>query len=392
MLSVSKSETLRKRARQREDRVALSGRKTTVRIGRTTKKPDRILADDAYWNVPFLDRFLNRCDEVAMDEPQKAYRMAAPVVELADTRITILERPGAYVSAVERRSYRVHARAVLASCARRVGALDEAEALYAAAFKLAKKPIHDDAKASLHCRHGWLFHDQGKRAAIDEADTAIDLASDKITLAAALLLRGAAAFKFESNKTGLQHLAKAANLAKTERASKRGYRVFYAALHGLAKVLSECSPTVAAQADAYSLLEQVRGYLAGRPKSVAKMQVYWQMGRISFNLGNNRHGPRLLRRARKGLLELGAKLEYALISVDLAGCYLLNNESTKYDDLVAKTYEVLGAWNNPKLLEAISSWSRAVPISPATLLEVRQAVERLMTGGVSDPPVVTSAP
>ncbi len=355
----------------------MKGRKTTVRIGRATKKPDRILADDAYWNVPFLDRFLRRCDEVAIDEPQKAYAMAGPVVELADTRITILERPGAYLSAVERRSYRVHARAVLASCARRVGELDESETLYAAAFEVAKKPIHSDAKASLHSRHGWLLHDQGKRAAIDEADTAIELASSKITLAAALILRGAAAFRFEPNKTGLEHLAKAVNLAKTERASKRGARVFYAALHGVAKVLTERNPAVGAQADAYALLEQVRGYLAGRPKSVAKMQVYWQMGRISFNLGNNRYGPRLLKRARKGLLELGEKFEYTLVSLDLASFYLQDHEFANYDALVADTYEVLDAWNNPKLLKAISSWSRTVRISPAILRKTRQAVEQL---------------
>ena len=377
---------MRQLALRRRERLAMKGRKTTVRIGRATKKPDRVLADDAYWNVPFLDRFLRRCDEVAIDEPQKAYAMAAPVVELADTRITVLERPGAYLSAVERRSYRVHARAVLASCARRVGELNESENLYAAAFEIAKKPIHSDAKASLHFRHGWLLHDQGMRAAIDEADTAIELASNPITRAAALLLRGATAFRFEPNETGLEQLARAANLAKTERASKRGARVFYAALLGVAKILSECNPAVGAQAEAYALLEQVRGYLAGRPKSVAKMQVYWQMGRISFNLGNNRHGPRLLKRASKGLLELGEKFEYTLVSLDLASFYLQNHEFATYDALVADTYEVLDTWNNPKLLEATSSWSRTVRVSPASLRKTRQAVEQLGMGGPVTPP------
>ncbi len=119
----------------------MKGCKTTVRVGRATQKPNRILADDAYWNVPFLDRYLNRCDEVAVHEPEKAYAMAQPVVELADTRITIRERPGAYRSAVERRTYRVHARMVQASCAKDTGRYAEAETLYIAAFHLARREI-----------------------------------------------------------------------------------------------------------------------------------------------------------------------------------------------------------------------------------------------------------
>ncbi len=68
---------------------------------------------------------------------------------------------------------------------------------------------------------------------------------------------------------GLAYFARAAALAKAERTTQRGRRVFYAALHGLAKVLSERHPLPDTQREAYVRLEEVKSYLAGRPKSVA---------------------------------------------------------------------------------------------------------------------------
>ncbi len=359
----------------------MKGRKTTVRVGRATQKPQRILADDAYWNVPFLERYLNRCNEIAIHEPLKGYEMAGPVVALADTRITIRERPGAYKSAVERRSYRVRARSVLASCARRIGGLGEAEELYAAAFDLAEKRIHPAIKADLHTRYGWLLVAQGDAAAVEQAETAVTLAPDKVTLAEALVLRGVVAFKFEEKRTGLEYMARAVASSKARRTTRRGQHVFAAALHGLVKILSECHPLPDTQRKAYVLLEEVKSYLAGRPKSVAKMQVYWQMGRIAFNLGYDRHGPRLLKRARKGLLPLGELLEYALISLDLAGFYLQSGELAEYDALVAETYAVLDGCDNPELLQALASWSRDVRASASELSTARLAIEELKNGG-----------
>ncbi len=260
----------------------MTDRKTTVRVGRASQKPSRILAGDAYWNVPFLERYLNRCDDIAFDEPTKAYEMAKPVVDLADTRITIRGRPGAYKSAVERRSYRVTARVVLASITKAVGRFGEAEVLYSAAFALAEREIDTNVRARLHSRYAWLLYAQGNADAVEEADTAIDLEPGTITLAGALIIRGAAAFKFEERReTGLEYFARAAALAKTGRTTRRGRRVFCAALHGLAKVLSDCQPLPDVQREAYFLLQNVKSYLAGRPKSVAKMVVYWQLGRAA---------------------------------------------------------------------------------------------------------------
>ena len=358
---------------------SMEGRKTTVRIARAIKKPDRILADDAYWNVPFLERYLMRCDEVGVHEPKTAYEMSAPVVDLADTRISILGRPGAYKSAVERRSYRVQARIVRAQAAKGVGECGEAEDLYAAAFRLAEEEIGTSVRTRLHTRYAWLLFMQSNPEAVEHAQKAIELKSDKVTLAAALLARAASAHKFE-NKTRLDDLASALALTKTERTSKRGRRVFYAALHALAKILSDSNPLPDTQAKAYVLLGEVKSYLAGRPKSVAKMQVYWQMGRIAWNLGYDKHGPRLMRKARQGFRELGEPFELAMISLDLAGLYLESGELEEYAELVADTYEFLESFGDAKLLKALSSWSRGLRTTKAELAKTRQVIEELKDG------------
>ena len=359
----------------------MEGRKTTVRVGRATKKPNRILADDAYWNVPFLKRYLNRCDEIAVHEPKKAYEMAAPVVALADTRIRIGGRPGAYKSARERRSYRVHARIVRASTAKDVGEFAEAQTLYADAFKLAEEPIDTNIKARLYTRYAWLLFAQGNAKALKEAKTAIELEADAVTLAAAYIIRGAVADRFEDQREGLQYFAKAASLTKGKRTTKRGQRVFHAALHGVAKVLGDCCPMPDTQRKAYLLLQEVKGYLAGRPKSISKMLVYWQMGRIAWNLGYDRHGPRLIRKARNGLQDLGDPFEFALCSLDLAGVYLEMGTLKEYDALVAETYASFEKLENPELLKALSLLLRDVRMSAKELRTTRQAVEALKDGG-----------
>ena len=343
------------------------------------------MADAAYWNVPFLKRYLNRCDDIAVHEPKRAYEMTGPIVALADTRILIRGRPGAYRSAEERRFYRVHARIVRASAAKRICEYSEAETLYADAFKLAEEPIPSDLKARLHTRYAWLLVEQGDPKALSEAKAALELEADIITIAAAVIVRGVAAFQFEG-KTGLEFFAHAAALAKTERTTKRGQRVFYSALHAVAKVLSDCHPMPGTQRKAFVLLEEVKRYLAGRPKSVAKMLVYRQMGRIAWNLGSDLHGRRLLVKARKGFRDLGNPSEFALCSLDLASIYLESGAFEDYDVLVADTYAYIEALNNSELLKALSAWSRidvrgAMRKAKAGLKAVYLEVEALKDGG-----------
>ena len=357
-------------------------RKTTVRVGRATRVPERILASDAYWNVPFLKRYLDRCDEIAVHEPKRAYAMTEPVVALADTRISVGGRPGAYRSAEEKRAWRVRARMVRASCAKDVAEYGEAESLYVTAFTLAGEGIDADTRARLHTRYAWLLFAQGNAEAIKEASIAMELATDAVTLAAACIIRGAVADCFEDQRAGLQYFAKAANLTKNKRTTKRGQRVFLAALHGVGKGLSDGCPMPDTQLKAYRLLEQVKTYLAGRPRSAAKMIVYWQLGRIACNLGFYRYGKRLLQNARDGLRDLGELFEFALCSIDLAAIYLRRGALNEYDALAADTHAFLNkTLDNPALLMAISLRR----MSLQELDTARKAVEAQKTGDPNPP-------
>ncbi len=89
------------------------------------------------------------------------------------------------------------------------------------------------------------------------------------------------------------------------------------------------------------------------------MQILWQQGRIAWNLGLSRHGPRLLVKARKGLAALGGWVEFALISLDLAGFYLEHGETEAYDTLVADTLSALKQHKDPQLHTALASWTRS---------------------------------
>ncbi len=125
----------------------------------------------------------------------------------------------------------------------------------------------------------------------------------------------------------------------------------------------------------------MKAYLAGRPKSLPKMEVYWQMGRIAWNLGYDKHGPRLIRKAREGFRALGEPFEVALSSRDLAGFYPRDRELDEYEALAADTLAFLESFGDTKLLEALSALSRDVPVSAGELRTTRRAVEDLGDGG-----------
>ena len=132
---------------------------------------------------------------------------------------------------------------------------------------------------------------------------------------------------------------------------------------------------------AYVLLDEVRGYLAGRPKSVAKMEVYWQMGRIAWRLGYDRHGPRLILKAREGFRQLGEPFEFAMASLHATGIALECGELDEYDALVRDTYAELERFQDPTLLEAFAAWSLEARLSRAQLEASHKALKALRDGG-----------
>ena len=95
----------------------------------------KVVAKDIYWTREFLQLYLDLCDEFALENPHRAHLLAANA-ELLVQRISIRERPGSFDSLIEKRSYQVHAKAVVASICRRLGRQSEALEHYRSAFQV----------------------------------------------------------------------------------------------------------------------------------------------------------------------------------------------------------------------------------------------------------------
>ncbi len=358
-------------------------RRTTLLVGRAVKRPHRILADDSYWNVPFLQRFLDRIDDEAVHRPGPALEMAQPMITLADQRIGVRGRDGSYSSQEEKRSFQVRARFVTASVARRVGEFERASQLYATAYSLAEIGIDSPTLTELHCRYGWLLFIRNDPDAVKKAQAALDRCGgstqiEMLLRAEALVLRGAAKHTMLETGDGFVDLAEAVRLVVDKRKSRRGRRVLIAALHGLGKILSESSASMIAQERAYRHLERAKSLMGRQPKSIAKMQVNWHMGKIAFNLGLTKQGERLVRKARNGLRDLEEFQEYTLASLDLAGMYLLFEDRAAYALLVEETKCYLERISpNQELWEILGTWRSRFPQTPEEIRTARKQISMM---------------
>ncbi len=123
------------------------------------------------------------------------------------------------------------------------------------------------------------------------------------------------------------------------------------------------------------------GRATKKPKRILADDAYWNVPFLDRYLGYDKHGPRLIRKAREGFRALGEPFEFALSSLDLAGFYLRDRELDEYEALAADTLAFLESFGDTKLLEALSALSRDVPVSAGELRTTRRAVEDLGDGG-----------
>ncbi len=141
-----------------------------------------------------------------------------------------------------------------------------------------------------------------------------------------------------------------------------------------------------AQERAYQFLERAKSLMVRQSKSVAKMQINWHMGKIAFNLGLNNQGERLIRKARKGLRELGEFQEFALASLDLAALYLLFGDTTSFEALVRDTNEYLvQAIPDSEMLRILSNWRSRLLRSPEEFTQLRRQVASLGKEAAASP-------
>lgn len=115
--------------------------------------------------------------------------------------------------------------------------------------------------------------------------------------------------------------------------------------------------------DALATLAQARPLYLQSDDRTTVLRFQWAEGSIASSLGRNEQAEGCLREAREGFFHLGAVLEAALISLDLAGLHLRQGRTAEVRELAAQMIAVF---------ESLDSRQEAL----AAFVLLRQAAER----------------
>lgn len=284
----------------------------------------KVLAHERYWTVQFLQRYLERCDDLALDMPADAYLLGQHVPEIA-RRIRVGDHATEFETAQQKLSGIVTALAVKASCCYVHHEMQEAVLSIRRAFGgLAGRQASPAAMADLHGRHAVLLTLQRFRTeALASVETCLEFAepADERAIAAdALALRGHLRRDTEPAEALLDAL-RAVRYA--ERKTKRGERTAEAAFFSALAIVGRPGlVSLHAQEQALKLLVRARKELNGTPTSARKLRLQWLEGRILSNLKIGRHAARQLGKASHGLQKLRLPADFALASLDLIGLHV----------------------------------------------------------------------
>ena len=339
----------------------------------------KVLSRDIYWTVPFLALFLERCDDLAFDDPQTAHQLAFYAPPLAD-RIGVGSREGEYTSVKVKRSFRVQALAVYASTCRRVGRLTEATTQYRLAFELATGGILAQAEAELFCRYGNLKAKNAQAEALDHFDRALQLytaVEDAAGTAQTLVLRAGWSWSTGDRPGAAEDLAHALAVAAGLRGDPRARRATTAALVNLARLNAE-GLSFQGSSTALELIGLARKRLANQSLSVTKMKLIWIEGSLNRNICFFRPAIRLLAKAREGFRQLRLAPEFGMTSLEMAVAMLDEECCEELPELREDTLETLHALaDDPLLISWFDLWR--IETRRDGLLRLKQTVSEQLS-------------
>lgn len=318
----------------------------------------KVLGHYRYWTVQFLELYLERCDETALDVPADAYLLAQHAPELA-RRIRIGDEAGEYESATEKLSGIVMALAVKGSCCRANAELDEASLCFRRAFEgLNHRKAEPRVMAELHRRYAALLAVLKSPAAMDHVESSLECCRANgysAGEASGLVLRGY--IRSETHPAdAILDFIEASRVADSR--STRGKRTTRAALQNVIGTVASRPIGLRDQENALRLLQRLKNELKGTPTNVRKLRVLWIEGRLLANLRIDRHAERQLRKARKGFLGLGKAIDYAIVSVELIRFLLKAGDSDKASFCAEETWDQLGSLKcDRRHLEIIGRWT-----------------------------------
>lgn len=321
------------------DRETLRWIQKTLSRARCSGNWPVLFAREACWTPQVFEALVDEHDRLLLEgRAALAEEIAGELPRLAG-RVRASVCPGQELG---RTSLAVWALAVHASSLRAAGRLESSEALFAKAHEKAKKGIFGWTRAELERRHAMLLLQRKDRRAFERLELAVQLFAEyPDQLAETLNARGACrAILGQDSSAAIQDFGLAAALSDPTR-SDRSVWALQAALHNMAFQLVLGGPcTLEALGQTKKLLLSSRAYLSPG-LDARKLRSLWVEGLLVYRIGLNRHGERLLERARQGFLKLGRSDEFAVASLDLVVLLTDDGEEKKARAVFAETVEIL---------------------------------------------------
>lgn len=321
------------------DRETLRWIQKTLSRARCSGNWPAVFAREACWTPAVFAALVDELDRLLLaGEPTAAAGLGRELPRLAE-RIREELCPGGRLG---KTSLAVWALAASGSAERAGGDAIAAERSFAAAFAKARAGVFGWTRGELERRFAsHLLHQENGRALAMVSTAMASFAEFPDQLAECYNLRGVCRSILEADASAsLQDFGMAIKLADPARSERAGW-TRQAALHNLAlQLVKGASCSFEALGQARKLIVASRGLL-GKGLDARKLESLYVEGLLVYRIGWNRHGERLLERARQGLRKLGRIEEFAVATLDLAAMLTADGEAARAENELRELGRVL---------------------------------------------------
>ena len=334
------------------------------------EEPKLLLGHSKFWKTEVMELLLQHVDELACSTPEAALPLAKMAPDFAQR---LPESTDVFL---------VRAFALLGSVHRAIGDFQES----ARFFEDAKaQPVGNLELADVFRRESYL------REEVGDIDRAFDLVNraihiyrlegdlfDRTPLGWSIAARGH--YHYCSGRSGeaLVDLSAAVGLIDC-RVDPKGY---YGAIHNLSVLLVEEGTHHEVHTTLDHLHVASRCLVGHSQRHLAKYKLRWLQGLAYIRFGAVRKAESNFMTARKGFADVRAPLEFAVVSLDLAGIYFDERRWEKLREIALETFRICkGLSATREMLAALALWGRAVQEEQLTHELLRQARGKLLEAG-----------
>ncbi len=329
-----------------------------------------LAAREACWTPALLSALIDEVDfRLTVGRREDAFEISRHLPQLAE-RIRAEDCPK---HELDKRSLVVWAMAVHASSHRACQRLQEAESQFQAAFGRARAGVAAWAQGDLARRYAILVLGRGDSAVFSWIEKALSaFAEFPDRLAETLILRGAAlVYLRRDNSAALADFSRAASLLVPLHSERARFGLF-SAFHNIARQLvADPSQSLESLSRARKLIQLSRRYF-GQGFSPRKLVSIWVEGILVYRMGWNRHGERLLERAREGFRKLKLHDEFVMATLDLALLLQDDGEPERVQEVLVSAAEIMQErYRNAP--QSCAVWKPT--LEKEEILQIRQAIQ-----------------